>query len=301
MNGANDILFRWKEKFIPFDQALLNHKELERDLGFLVHLAMTYANMKPFLRGFYLSLNSWREGRDKEEWKLSNRAYQLFMQLGRRSDEEDHIEYSKQSEDEAPKMVRAVPLMKEHVNVLVETFSSEKPVLRLTRGSSIVETMYIFGDASGLGFGSSWHMNDQINFRYGIWDLGSEDISSHYRELRNLVETLESNGEKGILKGKEIYLFTDNSTAENIAQKGSSTSPLLFELIVRLYKLPMKYYCSVQVVHVAGTRMIKQGTDGLSRGDLLEGVLKGKTMMSFVPLYLGAIDVEPSLKTWIDS
>ena len=103
------------------------------------------------------------------------------------------------------------------------------------------------------------------------------------------------------MKGKEIYLFTDNSTTENIAQKGSSTSPLLFELIVRLYKLPMKYHCSVQVVHVAGTRMIKQGTDGLSRGDLLEGVLKGKTMMSFVPLHLAATDAEASLKPWIES
>ena len=47
--------------------------------------------------------------------------------------------------------------------------------------------------------------------------------------------------------------------------------------------------------------MIKQGTHGLSRGDLLEGVLKGKTIMSFVPLHLGAIDAEQSLKTWVNS
>ena len=71
-------------------------------------------------------------------------------------------------------------------------------------------------------------MDNQINFRYGIWGLGSEDTSSNYRKLRNLIETLESNGKEGTLNGKEIFLFTDNSTAENIAQKGSSTSPLLF-------------------------------------------------------------------------
>ena len=298
---AKEILDRWKIKFVVSDEPNLNHKDLEKDLGFLVHLAMSYPNIKPFLRGFYLTLNSWREGRDKAGWKLSNQAYQLFLQLGRRSDEEDHFENFKREDDEAPKMVKAVPLMKEHLNILVEMFSSEKPVLRLMRGSSIVEAMYIFGDASGLGFGSSWHMDNQINFRYGIWGLGGEDTSSNYRELRNLVETLESNGEKEILKGKEIFLFTDNTTAENIAQKGSSTSPLLFELIVRLYKLPMKYHCSIQVIHVAGTRMIKQGTDGLSRGDLLEGVLKGKAMLSFVPLHLGANDVEPSLKAWVNS
>ena len=298
---AKEILDRWKSKFLESDEPSLNHKELEKDLGFLVHLAMTYANIKPFLRGFYLTLNSWRTGRDKAGWKLSNQAHQLFIQLGRRNEEDDYFENFKRNDDEAPKIVKAVPSMKEHVNILVEMFSPEKPVLRLMRGSSIVEAMYIFGDASGLGFGSSWHMGNQINFRYGIWGLGSEDTSSNYRELRNLVETLESNGEKEILKGKEIFLFTDNTTAENIAQKGSSTSPLLFELIVRLYKLPMKYHCSVQVIHVAGTRMIKQGTDGLSRGDLLEGVLKGKAMLSFVPLHLGANDVESSLKTWVNS
>ena len=262
---------------------------------------MTYSNIKPFLRGFYLSLNSWRKGRDKSGLKLSNRAYQFVMQLGRRSEEEDFREDLRGNDDEAPKMVRAVSLMKEHVNILVEMFASEKAVLRLMRGSSIVEAMYIFGDASGLGFGSTWQMDNQINFRYGIWGLGSEDTSSNYRKLRNLIETLENNGEKGILKGKENFLSTDNSTAESIAQKGSSTSKLLFELIVRLYKLPMKYHCSVQLIHVAGTRMIKQGTDGFSRGDLLEGVLKGMTMMSFVPLHLGASDAEASFKIWVNS
>ena len=141
---------RWQDKFVGSDEPNINHKELEKDLGFLVHLAMTYANIKPFLRGFYLTLNSWREGRDKAGWKLSSRAYQLVMQLGRRSEEEeDHSDVWRKNDDEAPRMVRAAPLMKEHLNILVEIFASEKPVLRLMRGSSIVEAMYIFGDASG--------------------------------------------------------------------------------------------------------------------------------------------------------
>ena len=195
-NRAKEILHRWKEEFLNSNEPHLNHKELEKDLGFLVHLAMTYANIKPFLRGFYLTLNSWREGRNKAGWKLSHQAYNLFLQLGRRGEEYDYEESFKRCNDDAPKRVKAVPLMKEHVNILVEMFTSEKPVLRLMRGSSIVEAMYIFGDASGLGFGSSWHMENQINFRYGIWGLGSEDTSSNYRELRNLIETLESNGEK---------------------------------------------------------------------------------------------------------
>ena len=38
----------------------LNRKQLERDVGFLNHLSMTFEDTTPFLKGFYLTLNSWR-------------------------------------------------------------------------------------------------------------------------------------------------------------------------------------------------------------------------------------------------
>ena len=40
------------------------------------------------------------------------------------------------------------------------------------------------------------------------------DSSSNLRELLNLVDTLEKMEEEGELEGTEIYVFTDNSTAE---------------------------------------------------------------------------------------
>jgi hypothetical protein len=45
--------------------------------------------------------------------------------------------------------------------------------------------------------------------------------------------------------------------------------------------------------------MISQGTDGLSRGVVTEGVMAGKSMLSFVPLYLNALDRQPSLLDWL--
>ena len=127
------------------------------------------------------------------------------------------------------------------------------------------------------------------------------EATSNYRELRNLVESLERSGVAGELNGKEIFLFTDNSTAEAVIHKGSSTSPLLYDLVTRLYKLTSMFLCSLNIIHVAGTRMISQGTDGLSRGDMLEGVLKGRDMLSFVPLHLSPIERDESLKEWIIS
>ena len=96
-------------------------------------------------------------------------------------------------------------------------------------------------------------------------------------------------------------MFTDNSTAEAVIHKGSSSSPLLYELVVRLYKLSSSFLCSVQVIHVAGTRMVSQGTDGSSRGDMLEGVLQGREMLSYIPLHRSALEQESTLRDWFDT
>ena len=52
------------------DQILIECRTLEQDTGFLVHVFMTYENLRPFLKGFYLSLNEWRYDRDAQGWKM---------------------------------------------------------------------------------------------------------------------------------------------------------------------------------------------------------------------------------------
>jgi hypothetical protein len=39
----------------------LCHKDLERKRGFLIHLAMTFTNIIPFLKGLHLTIDSWRD------------------------------------------------------------------------------------------------------------------------------------------------------------------------------------------------------------------------------------------------
>eukprot|EP00956_Cyclotella_meneghiniana_P034238 scaffold102682_cov132-Cyclotella_meneghiniana.AAC.1 len=47
--------------------------------------------------------------------------------------------------------------------------------------------------------------------------------------------------------------------------------------------------------------MIAQGTDGCSRGVLLEGVMSGQSMLSFVDLDKTAVERSPELLPWIRS
>ena len=46
--------------------------------------------------------------------------------------------------------------------------------------------------------------------------------------------------------------------------------------------------------------MIEQGSDGLSRGNLAEGVMRGQQMKDFIPINEDAFGRSPSLKSWLE-
>jgi hypothetical protein len=65
--------------------------------------------------------------------------------------------------------------------------------------------------------------------------------SSNFKEAYNLVLLLEHQIKAGeVPVGSEVFIFTDNSTAERAFNKGASKSKLLHELVVRLRGLEMK-------------------------------------------------------------
>ena len=128
-----------------------------------------------------------------------------------------------------------------------------------------------------------------------------DDKLSNMRELRNLVDTMERMAREGELEGTEIFLFTNNSTAQDTFANGSSKSEGLFKLVLRVQRLEMTEQCKLHVCHVTGMRMIAQGADGLSRGNLTEGVMRGDDMLHFIPIHQTALERRPQLKNWLES
>jgi hypothetical protein len=248
--------------------------------------------MKPYLKGMHLTLDSWRPGRDDEGWRYSNSVFRTIEATGRFIITDD-------DSSQGPERVLAVPLLREGLHALMSLTSDDKAPLRVVRVKNMVYVFYGFGDASGKGFGSSFETTDGIHFRYGQWCCEIQEKSSNYRELQNLVDAIESEVLAGRLKDCEIFLFTDNWVSECAYSKGYSDSPELSQLVLRLRKTVMRTGIKLHLLHVAGTRMIAQGTDGLSRGDLQEGVMTGQMMAEFIPLHLSALDRSPRLKNWI--
>ena len=160
---------------------------------------------------------------------------------------------------------------------------------------------YGFDNAVKSGFGVSWIGSSGLKYRLGIWSKDDSDGSSNYRELKNLVETLLEMTKDGDLDGVEIFLFTDNSTLEAAFFKGSSKSRKWFELILELWVLKMNSGARVHFVYYSCDWMIAQGSDGLSRGQLSEGVRRGLGMRSFIPLHQSATQRSKILMSWVES
>ena len=157
-------------------------------------------------------------------------------------------------------------------NCIKDFFEVETPPIITDRSTNIQMAVYGFVDASKSGFGSSIDYGNQVTYRMGIWGRDTENDSSNYREFANLVETLEMESQDGRLDGAMLIIATDNSTVESAIYKGNSSNEKLFDLIVRLRLLELKVGGKFIVSHVSGKRMVYQGTDGISRGHLREGI-----------------------------
>ena len=108
--------------------------------------------------------------------------------------------------------------------------------------------------------------------------------SYNYREFRKLMENLEDLGSKKWLDGREVFLCTNNMVSESITLAVSYRAKTLYDLVVRLHYLCMRYRCKVRFIHVSGTQMIDQRTYGISRGSLYKGFMNGKPILSLLHL-----------------
>ena len=236
----------------------INHKELERSRDFLVYVSRTYPIMVPYLKGIHQTLDSWWSNRDEDGWKLT------LSEIRASKDSLDQMKYSYSTKD-APTEVYPVTWLEDDINCLSKLFESPRPTIRHVRSNLVSIAMYGFGDASGSGFGSSIQSSLGLRVGLGIWGTDAINKSSNFKEFANLVETLEEEEAEGLLSGYEVFLFTDNQVTESCYYRGTSTSRTLFNLVLRLRAVKMSSGMKLHVIHVAGTCMIGQGTDGLSR------------------------------------
>jgi len=285
--------------------AELDFKFLERVRGYLCHLAMTYNIIFPYLKGFHLTLCSHLPNRDEEGWKVKELEWigHLHNRLSEgKISQEEYEETISLTYDtsKAPKKIKPVKRFKSCLKALDSFFEIESPPIIMERTANVQMAVYGFVDASKSGFGASIDYENGVRYRIGTWGKDTENESSNYREFANLVETLEVEAGEGRLDNVTLIIATDNSTAEAAVYKGNSTNEKLFDLIVRFRTLELKVGGKFVVTHVSGKRMVKQGTDGISRGHLREGISIGEQMLDFCPWNLSSLERSKELKHWLE-
>ena len=289
------------------------HTELTRIRGFLIYVARTYLWMTPYLKGLHLTIDHWRAHRDKDGYKIP-----IKQRVPKPIRTRDAMEWDQsywedlenrelldQETDDPPEFVEPVPRLKSDIAALRSLTSPKEPAITRCRTKFAVSALYLMGDASGHGFGSGLWTGDS---REGVWYESANwasqyrDESSNWKEASNLVLRIDGLGEQGRLTGAELFVVTDNMVFGGYFYRGYSSSKKLNDLILRLRLIEMKTGCIIHVIHVAGTRMKASGIDGLSWGDLLEGMMAGRNPLEFIPLNEGAAErVGPRLEKWIES
>lgn len=151
----------------------LFHKSLERKRGFLIYVTRTYPSMVPYLKGIHLTLVGWRQGRDDEGWKQLAPVYWKLHDMN----------------EKAPEKVCAVPRLENDIAALLTLTEAKEPPERKVRSKAIIHIYYGFGDASAVGFCSTFQkmtkeeqgfvQGEEIGFRYGHWctEKGEASIS----------------------------------------------------------------------------------------------------------------------------
>ncbi|KAL7559567.1 hypothetical protein ACA910_009967 [Epithemia clementina (nom. ined.)] len=226
---------------------MLNYKTLRSNAGFLVHQAMTYSCLMPFLKGFFLTMNAWQEDWGLDGWKMTPLEWVTYLSHKMESKEgveaTDHIQESLEGtsgnqvlagNEPPPDTVAPVERFRMDIKAIRQMFDSQTPPLIPIDSQEILVAIYGFGNALGKGFDSGIKLESGLSYQIGVWSKAESKESSNWHEFANCIEALEAEASQGNLKGKEIFFFTDNTTVESCCYKGLSSSKRFLDLIIRL-------------------------------------------------------------------
>jgi hypothetical protein len=189
---ARKIILELKDILLESD--LVEHKMLESYRGFLVYISRTYPSITPYLKGIHLTLDSWRPWRSEDAWKMSLSEIKAALAA-------NDIPFPLMTTGgKPPPKVKVAPRLSDDLEALLVLFAPENSPRRAVRPRKRSEALYMFGDASGSGFGSSLMVENIIHYRHGQWSDVAREESSNYRELGNSVYAIGEACDNGLLK-----------------------------------------------------------------------------------------------------
>ena len=138
---------------------------------------------------------------------------------------------------------------------------------RADNASILVPT---FGDGSGTGTGGTvqYTMDEPMHMWKAVWADRTRPNTSNWKEVETCRLTLENAKASGRreVRGCTFFYFTDNMFTYYGLASGASRIPSLHSVVEACKELEAELNCQLEPIHVPGTTIIIQTTDGLSRG-----------------------------------
>jgi len=140
-----------------------------------------------------------------------------------------------------------------------------------------------------------------VDYEAGTWKVQWRKESSNVREAEdNLTEQVGRLSKESKLFEHEVFVLRDNLAFEGAYYKGHSPSKKLNDIVFRLHKAERDGGFILHPLHIAGKRMKATGVDGLSRGNLTEGMLAGVDPFAFLPFNQGADErAKGAVSMWV--
>jgi len=89
---AKIMVCKWHKVVAMIKMKIFSFEDLEKDVGFFVHMSQTYPTIFPYLKGFYNTMNSWRLDRNTDGWKIGKTAWIALLAVEVAFDKESDVE-----------------------------------------------------------------------------------------------------------------------------------------------------------------------------------------------------------------
>jgi hypothetical protein len=120
-------------------------------------MAMTFRSMKPYLKGFFLTLYGWHGSRKPEGGRLLHHGTESM---------------TLETLEDAPEYVTRVPRFMADLERLLTLTQADRPPLIPVRPTASAHVLLGFGDAAKSGFGvtaADQRDLENVQYEYGVW------------------------------------------------------------------------------------------------------------------------------------
>ncbi|KAL7580275.1 hypothetical protein ACA910_013008 [Epithemia clementina (nom. ined.)] len=140
---GKQLLATYQDAYITSTDPTFDYKQMQSNVGFFLHQAMTFSMLMPHLKGFFLTMNAWRPNWDAEGWKMAAQEWIVKKHDKLTSKQTDSTSVNSDGPEpnttvdvngdahhttrETPKRVKAVPQLRADVDAMVRMFHADTP------------------------------------------------------------------------------------------------------------------------------------------------------------------------------